>query len=195
MNYLGHAWLSFEDPLVLVGNMIGDHVKGKKALEAYPERMALGIMTHRKIDDFVDHHPAVQRAQLPFRPDFGRYAGAFMDVFFDHFLANDPACFPPRSALESFSARTYARLSEYRDYFPPPFSRFFDSMVRQDWMAGYRRLDGVQRALKGLEYRARHLNDTRKAYAIFIRHYHELNQAYMELINPLTDFVKIQLSA
>ncbi len=194
MNYLGHAWLSFGDPLVLAGNMIGDHVKGKKGLELYPERLALGIMTHRKIDDFVDRHPAVQRAKLLFRPEFGLYSGALMDVILDHFLANDPACFASRSDLESFSGRTYAQLSALRLHFPSTFADYFEAMVRQDWLSGYRRLDGVKRALRGLEYRAKHIPDTRGAFPIFISRYHELNQAYMELIGPLTDFVKIQLS-
>ena len=30
MNYLAHAYLSFNDPEILVGNMISDFVKGKK---------------------------------------------------------------------------------------------------------------------------------------------------------------------
>lgn len=30
MNYLAHAYLSFDEPEILVGNMISDFVKGKK---------------------------------------------------------------------------------------------------------------------------------------------------------------------
>ncbi len=35
MNYLAHAYLSFNDPEILVGNMISDFVKGKKKFD-YP---------------------------------------------------------------------------------------------------------------------------------------------------------------
>ena len=36
MNYLGHAFLSFNNADILTGNMIADHVKGKLALDKYP---------------------------------------------------------------------------------------------------------------------------------------------------------------
>lgn len=35
MNYLAHAYLSFNDPEILVGNLISDFVKGKKKFD-YP---------------------------------------------------------------------------------------------------------------------------------------------------------------
>ena len=57
--------------------MIGDHVKGKLALNNYPDEVRKGIMLHRKIDMFTDDHPASQRAKLLFKdstfllhPDF-----------------------------------------------------------------------------------------------------------------------------
>jgi acyl carrier protein phosphodiesterase len=34
MNYLAHAYLSFNDPEILVGNMISDFVKGKKKFDS-----------------------------------------------------------------------------------------------------------------------------------------------------------------
>ena len=80
MNYLGHAFLSFGDGDILTGNMIGDHVKGKIALEQYPDGIKKGIMLHRKIDEYTDLHPATQRAKLPFREVYGLYAGAIMDT-------------------------------------------------------------------------------------------------------------------
>jgi acyl carrier protein phosphodiesterase len=36
MNYLAHACLSFGRPDILVGNMISDHIKGKKQFD-YPK--------------------------------------------------------------------------------------------------------------------------------------------------------------
>ncbi len=51
MNYLAHAYLSFHDPEVLVGNMISDFVKGKKQYD-YPDGIQKGIRLHRIIDLF-----------------------------------------------------------------------------------------------------------------------------------------------
>ena len=88
MNYLAHAYLSFDDPEVLAGNMISDFVKGKKKFD-YPFRIQQGIMLHRLIDDFTDNHPATKEAKEFFRPDYRLYSGAFVDVVYDHFLAID----------------------------------------------------------------------------------------------------------
>ena len=33
MNFLAHAWLSFDVPEILAGNLISDFVKGKKKFE------------------------------------------------------------------------------------------------------------------------------------------------------------------
>jgi acyl carrier protein phosphodiesterase len=56
VNYLAHAYLSFDDPEVLTGNMISDFVKGKKKY-GYPPRILAGIDLHRAIDEFTDDHP------------------------------------------------------------------------------------------------------------------------------------------
>src|SRR5689334_2451375 len=110
MNYLAHAFLSFGDTEILVGNMIADHIKGKLALEKYPERIRKGVMLHRKIDEFTDQHPATQRAKVWFRGDYGLYSGAVMDTLYDHFLANDPKHFISEPALLAFTENVYQQL-------------------------------------------------------------------------------------
>ena len=86
MNYLGHAYLSMGNEEVLAGNMMGDYVKGKAVLETYPDGIRKGLMLHRKIDSFTDAHPAVSRAKVFFRQDYDLYAGAIVDIIFDHFF-------------------------------------------------------------------------------------------------------------
>ena len=88
MNYLAHSYLSFGDSEILVGNMISDYVKGKKKFD-YPLAIQKGIMLHRTIDTFTDTHPATKAAIVFFKPVVGTYAGAFVDVVYDHFLAKD----------------------------------------------------------------------------------------------------------
>ena len=53
MNYLAHAFLSFQQPDILVGNMISDFVKGKSKF-TYTPGIQKGIMLHRAIDQFTD---------------------------------------------------------------------------------------------------------------------------------------------
>src|SRR3989442_7909269 len=89
MNYLAHAYLSFNQPEILVGNMISDFIKGKKQFD-YPVSIQKGIRLHRDIDTFTDAHPATQQLKSFFRPHYRLYAGAFGDIVYDHFLALDP---------------------------------------------------------------------------------------------------------
>ena len=120
MNYLAHAYLSFNRPDVLVGNMISDFVKGKKKYDYAPDILS-GIDLHRAIDDFTDMHPVTKSARQIFQPDYGLYSGAFMDVAYDYFIANDKQLFEPGS-LETFCQDVYDTLDNYTSIFPPRFN-------------------------------------------------------------------------
>ncbi|MES2704738.1 MAG: ACP phosphodiesterase [Bacteroidota bacterium] len=192
MNYLGHAFLSNNDGEILTGNMIGDHVKGLKALEAYPPRVKAGLMLHRKIDSFADVHPATQRAKLLFRQDYGLYSGAIMDTVNDHFLANDPKYFLNDAALFSFTQSVYLQLEKNAEWFPSRFAEYFQHMRTHNWLYHYRTLKGLERSLSGLHRRALHMPPIDKAYEIFVSNYYYLNQCYFDLIGDVVDFVKIE---
>lgn len=194
MNYLAHAYLSFDDAEVLTGNMIGDHVKGKLALQQYPEGIQKGIMLHRKIDVFTDEHPATQRAKIWFRPVYGLYAGAIMDSLYDHFLANDPKLFPSEQGLMQFSQQVYAQLTANQQYFPERFATYFPYMRDEDWLYRYRNLVGMKRSLNGLYRRAKHMPPVDEAYNIFVGNYYQLAQCYYELMDDMVRFVKVAIS-
>jgi len=116
MNYLAHAYLSFNLPQILVGNMISDYIKGKKQFD-YPETIQKGIRLHRAIDTFTDQHAATREAKKFFKPAVGAYAGAFMDVVYDHFLARDEAELAEHD-LQQFTRQVYTQLSEHHHLLP-----------------------------------------------------------------------------
>ena len=105
MNYLAHAYFSFNHPEILAGNMISDFVKGKKKYD-FPPGIQKGIALHREIDAFTDIHEATKMAKEIFRPHYRLYSGAFIDVVYDYFLANDKTVFTDSSLL-NFSLTTY----------------------------------------------------------------------------------------
>ena len=86
MNYLVHIFLSGDDRRVQIGNFVGDAVKGR-AYENYPLGFREGILLHREIDDYTDHHPVVREVVDMLRGGFGRYSGVLTDIYFDHLLA------------------------------------------------------------------------------------------------------------
>lgn len=194
MNYLAHAYLSFEHPGLLTGNMIADHVKGNIDATALPEAIRRGVRLHRRIDEFTDRHPATQRAKIWFREDYHLYAGPILDCLYDHFLANDPRHFTSEAALRQFTLDTYRQLEAYSDHFPDGFAAYFPYMREHNWLFNYRNLGGMQKSLNGLCRRARFMPAADKAYELFITHYYALNQSYFELMDDLVPFVKREIS-
>ena len=176
MNYLAHAYFSFNDPGILVGNMISDFVKGKKK-EDYPDLIKKGIMLHRAIDNFTDLHETTTFAKQFFRPHYRLYSGAFVDVVYDHFLANDSNEFNNNQLME-FSQQTYAVLDQYNAYLPEGFSNTLPYMKKQNWLYNYQYRWGIQNSFGGLVYRATYLTESKKAFEVFENHYNELRECY-----------------
>ncbi|MDP4128578.1 MAG: ACP phosphodiesterase [Bacteroidota bacterium] len=181
MNYLAHAYLSFGDPDILVGNMISDFIKGKKKFD-YPPKVQNGIMLHRKIDEYTDHHPATRDAKQFLKAAAGIYAGSFMDIVYDHFLANDSHEFE-EGALAVFAGKTYDQLDAYKDLLPDKFDRFLHHMRTQNWLLNYRSLEGIRRSFEGLTHRAKYIQDAEPPYLAFVTHYEALKNCY-ELFFP-----------
>eukprot|EP01136_Pigoraptor_vietnamica_P014363 Opistho-1_new@56461 len=127
MNYLAHAYLSFNHPGILVGNMISDFVKGKKQYD-FPDAVQKGIRLHRAIDAFTDQHPATREAKQLFKPAVGAYAGAFIDVVYDHFLAADETELPEPELL-LFANRVYTQLAEQQSLLPEKFAGMLPYMT------------------------------------------------------------------
>jgi len=186
MNYLAHAYLSFGDTEILAGNIFSDFVKGKKKFD-FPERIQLGIELHRSIDQFTDDHEATARAKQFFKPVYGLYAAAFIDVAYDHFLARDKQIFPA-DELKQFASTTYKQLKEVGDYFPERFKALFHYMELQNWLYNYQYPEGIFRSFGGLVHRAKYMYDPQPACDLFLRHYKELNGCYAEFFPELKAF-------
>lgn len=194
MNFLAHAFLSFDHPELLAGNMNGDFVKGLRALQDYPVGVQQGIMLHRFIDSYTDAHPAISRAKVLFRPTYHLYAGPILDCLMDYYLANDPRYFSGEEKLKEFTQSTYASLDEHQELLHPNFIRLFSYMRTEDWLYKYRTLPGIKRSLEGIARRAPHMPSPEEAYEIFITHYYHINQCYFELIDDVCKAVKKHLT-
>jgi acyl carrier protein phosphodiesterase len=191
VNYLAHAYLSFNKPEVLVGNIISDFVKGKKKFD-YPPVIQLGIVLHRAIDQFTDEHSATRTAKKIFQPHYRLYSAAFVDVVYDHFLANDPAQFPGNS-LQSFAQEVYETLGAYTHVFPQQFAGMFPYMKQYDWLYNYRHRWGTKRSFEGVARRALYIKESYTAFELFEKHYEELEQCYRDFFPSLKEFSLVSL--
>lgn len=176
MNYLAHAFLSFGDPEILVGNMISDFVKGKKQYD-YPERIQKGIKLHRLIDTFTDTHSSTRSAKELLKPAVGAYSGAFIDVVYDHFLAIDQTIYSEKEWLH-FADRTYQSLHKNEAHLPERFAKMLPYMSSQNWLYNYRFPWGIDRSFEGVARRATYLTHNNTAFHLFETNYDQFQEAY-----------------
>ena len=192
MNYLAHAYLSFNVPSILVGNMISDFVKGSSKL-GYPVSIQKGIMLHRDIDAFTDTHPATAKAKDFFRPHYRLYSGPMIDILYDHFLANDNDLFTEESLLH-FTKEVYQTLENDAVNLPPHFLHVLTYMKMENWLYHYRTPEGIQKSLRGLVRRASFIHDSSKAIEVFIHHYDELKECYHKFFPDVKQMAKQKLA-
>ena len=193
MNYLAHAYLSFDHPGILVGNMVSDFVKGA-AKFSFNGIIQQGINLHRDIDSFTDTHPATREAKSVFQPAYRLYSGAIMDVLYDHFLANDPEHFDPES-LRLFTSKTYQQLEDNAQHLPPRFLQVLAYMKTEDWLFHYSSTSGIRKSLSGLVRRAAFLTESTTAYNLFIEHYVRLKDCYQAFFPDVKQFAKQKFEA
>ncbi|HQV06309.1 MAG TPA: ACP phosphodiesterase [Chitinophagaceae bacterium] len=145
--------------------MISDFVKGKKK-NTYPVNIQRGILLHRLIDRFTDIHEATKEAKLIFQPKYRLYSGAFVDVVYDYYLANDASYFTENSLFQ-FSQEVYQSIDTYEKWLEPKFASFYPYMKKQNWLYAYRTPVGIQKSMAGLARRAKYIDDSQPAFQLF----------------------------
>lgn len=186
MNYLAHAYLSFDHPQILVGNLISDFIKGKQKFN-YPIEVQKGITLHRSIDLFTDNHPVTKEAKKIFKDAYRLYSGAFIDVVYDHFLANDKQEFTETSLLE-FSKSVYNTVDKNISLVPEPFAKMFLYMKKQNWLIHYRTINGIEKSFGGLVRRAAYIHESETACRLFEANYQLLNDSYRQFWKDVKPF-------
>lgn len=192
MNYLAHAWLSFNHPQILVGNMISDFIKGKKQFD-YPTIIHKGILLHRAIDSFTDSHEATQQLKLFFKPQYRLYAGAFADVVYDHFLATDETEFLTDADLNRFATTTYQVLETNFTILPEAFQKMLPYMKEYNWLYNYRYKWGIEKSFAGLARRARYLPESAVAFELFNENYNAMGLIYQQFFPEIKRFAAHQM--
>ncbi|QJB34696.1 DUF479 domain-containing protein [Chitinophaga oryzae] len=190
MNYLAHAFLSFNRPALITGNLIADYVKGRQQLALYSPDVQQGIRLHRAIDTFTDQHPVTSRAKSFFRPACGLYSGVFTDLVYDHFLATDSSRFS-EDTLYDFAAGVYHVINHQQETLPERFLEMFKYMQQFNWLYNYRGNEGMERAFRGISSRAKGLESSPAIiFAVFTEHYEALKSCYEAFFPELQTYVE-----
>lgn len=193
MNFLAHLYLSGDDSEIMVGNFIGDFVKGRNLNERFEERIVKGIELHRSIDAFTDSHPVVTLSKNRLRDKYRHYSPVIVDMFYDHFLARNWTSFHTLS-LKDYTLNTYTVLIKYDDILPEEVRRMLVYMSRDNWLLGYAKVEGIHRALSGMAQRTSFeskmelaVNDLKANYDLFEK---EFLTFFPDLKAHARDFLK-----
>lgn len=186
MNFLAHLYLSGTEPEILVGNFIGDFVKGRD-FSAYPLRIQNGIELHRAIDEYTDSHPKVIAGKKRLQPGYHHYAPVIIDVFYDHFLANRWADFHVES-LDEFASKSYLVIQSFTNLLPPRVKEMLPYMIRGNWLVSYGTLVGIQKALTGLSRRTTHVSHMEDAVAELKLYYHAFEAEFLQFFPDVRNF-------
>ncbi len=166
---------------------MGDFVKGNKFL-LYPEKIKQGILLHRRIDHFTDQHQLVHEAINYFKPAFRLSGGIFVDILFDHFLANDERYFKD-DQLMSFTMDVYENLKNSEPIFDSRMKQLFSYMSLYNWLHNYRYQEGLSKSILGMCKRYPVLGNGETALFVIEHHYEELKSIYTSYFPMLNEYV------
>ncbi|MEE9464213.1 MAG: ACP phosphodiesterase [Candidatus Neomarinimicrobiota bacterium] len=187
MNYLAHLYLSSHSDAALVGALLGDFVK-LDHYRCYPAPVAQAIILHRRIDSFTDAHSLHRASRRRLDGRFRHTRGLLVDLFYDHFLARDWNRWASQP-LEAFAQRAYAAMEAVDHPLPPRLERMLPYMVADNWLASYRDLENIGRALAGLSRRLQVPNHLEEGLPELTSHYRDLERDFLAFWPELTAFV------
>jgi len=176
----------------MIGNFIGDFVKGRHYLE-YPERIGKGIILHRKIDSFTDRHPVTKTCKTFINPMYRKYSGIVVDIFYDHFLATNWKHFSS-VPLKDFVIQKYTILSAYDYFFPPEVKIFFPYFLETNWLYAYSTFDGLGTVLQNMSTRTSLPDFSDYAIKILKDNYDDLGKYFFSFFRDIISFVESEHS-
>lgn len=192
MNYLAHLYLSGSNEKLMVGNFIGDFVKGKQWEKYHPE-IGKGILLHRQIDTFTDNHPKFNEARIHFKSDFGRYSGIIVDFLFDHYLAKNWASYSEKS-LSQFTKQAHLVLLKNFLRLPAQVQQFLPFLISNKRLESYANINGIIEAVGVMSKYSSLPNKPELLEEIWLKKYHILEEnftAFMpELYRYSNEFLK-----
>lgn len=193
MNFLFHMLLSGSDEQILVGNFMGDFVKGPLA-DRFTGRIKQGITLHRRIDSFASRDGLFQRSRLRLDPHYGLYRGVLVDLFYDHFLVREWNDWSEET-LDRYLARTRALIEGQRRELPERMQSLVP-IIFDELLPSYGDVGGIGRALERMSRRVKRANPLAGGEAELLRHYDGLQddfRGFMPLVRRFADdFIAVE---
>ncbi|CAE6958013.1 Acyl carrier protein phosphodiesterase [Vibrio sp. B1ASS3] len=180
MNFLAHLHIADHCNSHLMGNLLGDFVKGDPSKQ-YQTDISNGIKLHRFVDRITDHHALVEECKPHFTGVARRFAPIALDMFWDHCLAKHWRTFSPQS-LDSFVRYAYSEVNkQISDDLPPRFLMLHSRMWRGGWLQSYQDLENIEFALHRMSQRSPRMADLTTTFEVLDNEYEQLEAKFAAL--------------
>ena len=191
MNFLAHIYLSQGDEKTMIGNFIGDFVKGNQLLN-FEKEVKDGILLHREIDRYTDDHPVVLESKKRLWEKYHHYSPVIVDVYYDHFLAANWPDYHDEP-LQAFTEAVYELLEKNQKTLPERVIRMLYYMKKDNWLYHYQTVEGIRQTLTGMARRTRFKSSLEKAHEDLKSDYQffkdDFESFFPELIQHSEDFL------
>lgn len=182
MNYLAHSFLTFSDGQI-VGQFLEDFIRNKDRY-SFPKDIQDGITLHRAVDTYTDSHPAIHEAKKVFSPLVRLYAGAFVDVSMDYFVAND-LNLHSLTGWKNHSLRVYKVLNAHEQWLPENLKKMLAKMEVDDWLYNYREDWGIKFSIRNVLNKAKYLDPDIPVFEAFMENKPFLQKCYDDFFPDL----------
>lgn len=180
MNFLAHLHIADHCNSHLMGNLLGDFVKGDPSKQ-YQTDISNGIKLHRFVDRITDHHALVEECKPHFTGVARRFAPIALDMFWDHCLAKHWRTFSPQS-LDSFVRYAYSEVNkQISDDLPPRFLMLHSRMWSGGWLQSYQDLENIEFALHRMSQRSPRMADLTTTFEVLDNEYEHLEAKFAAL--------------
>ncbi|HDS08353.1 MAG TPA: DUF479 domain-containing protein [Bacteroides sp.] len=188
MNFLAHTYLSGNNEEIIVGNFMGDYVKGKDYRQ-FPDLIKKGILIHRDIDSFTDTHIITRRSKQQLAARYHKYAGIIIDIFYDHFLASlwDRFSAIP---LNEFVNSTYDLLKRNYKILPAAIKMWFPTFLENNWMLAYQTVDGIELVLERMAANTSLPDHASYAVEVLRNRYNTFREDFLEFFPLIIQFLE-----
>jgi acyl carrier protein phosphodiesterase len=185
MNFLAHIYLSGDNDLIKIGNLMADGIRGKQ-FESYPLEIQKGIILHRFIDTYTDAHLVFRQSTKRLHEKYHHYAGVIVDVFYDHFLAKNWNHYSDEK-LELYVARFYQSLQDNYEFLSERTKGMMPYMINQNWLVSYQTTEGINKILTQMDSRTKNESKMRFATHELIEYYTDFEQEFTTFFEDLKE--------
>jgi acyl carrier protein phosphodiesterase len=187
MNYLAHIFLSGDNEEIIIGNFIGDYVKGQD-FKKYSETIRKGIILHRNIDSFTDRNEIIIKTKSLLSKKYGKYSGIIVDIFYDHFLTKNWHIFSGQS-LDYYIDNIHKVLLKYSEILPEKVKQFLPSFIDNNWIRTYKSIKGIKIVLLRMSRNTTLPDETDYAINILKSYYNDIETSFLNYFPELIKFV------